>query len=234
MNAEDLRARIVGCTACPLSSLDIVTPVPWHGPVTPGGVVIVGEAPGSSENARGVPFVGPAGRLARRWLSDAGLDPDTVAWCNTCCCYPGRTPTQQEVSACRPNLLDQLALLAPSRVLLFGTVALRAWWMNLPIRHAHGHWWRQPLGGVEVDMMATYHPAWVLRQGGSSPMVAGDVAAFAHHERRELGCAMCGVVEGVVEREEHRGLRLCGGCEPAEGMVRRLSAAFPGVEVVEA
>lgn len=153
--------------------------MPWSGPA-PAEVVILGEAPGRQENGAGKPFVGPAGQLARRWLTTAGLDPETVAWVNTVSCWPHGTPTPEHVTACAGNLKAQLELLQPSFILCLGNVASNAlllypWTMT----QLHGRWWQTK---DKAWAMSTWHPASILRgQDAQKDYEAGqDIARFTH------------------------------------------------------
>lgn len=138
-----IRSQILSCTNCPLSSE--VTPVPFSGP-SPNPFVVIGEAPGATENKRGEPFVGPAGQLLRRainfsmtkvtssWWTDDSDEvarihegySDTFSYLNVVSCYPDGTPTRAHIKACAENLWGQLEVIQPSYGLLVGGVALSA------------------------------------------------------------------------------------------------------------
>ena len=71
---------------------------------TPTRIAVVGEAPGAVEDREGKPFVGPSGMAAARWLTEAGVNVDDIAWLNVVSCYPNRTPNPREVEACQSTL----------------------------------------------------------------------------------------------------------------------------------
>lgn len=198
------KQQVRKCKGCHLSE-KCAGPVPMAGPVSSGQakVLIVGEAPGKAEDKRGVPFIGPAGKLMRAMLSKAGFDLDEVAWCNVVSCYPMReppTPKFDEQTACRSNLRDQVVASGALYVVLAGGIATQAWRSDLKVSDVHGHvflW-----GGMWV-VMPVFHPAAILRdQTKKAPtikdlekfhkVVDGDVVLDA------LGtvCVKCG--EGVV------------------------------------
>lgn len=176
-------------------------PVPWDGPV-PSDIAVVGEAPGRTEDEEGRPFVGVSGRLARSWIEPRFGD---VAWLNVVSCFPNRTPTKNEVEACRVNLESQLELIKPSKILVFGGVAASAW-TDHRIGEIRGRWFRICLreSSMIVWCLATWHPAAVLRNKGLELDVLDDLRVF----RESVGpdaippyvyqpCIKCGSVMGT-------------------------------------
>lgn len=149
---------------------------PFMRPFVPKGwtrrLLVVGEAPGEHEDRHsGRSFTGPAGRLLRRLLREAGYGPLDVAYVNACRCRPRRnaTPTMAQVRACRPFLLRVLQVLRPRAVVAIGASALRALTNDgreLNVTAARGR--RLLIPGLEEPPVAraTYHPAAVLRGAG--------------------------------------------------------------------
>ena len=89
--------------------------------------LIVGEAPGADEDAKGEPFVGRAGQLLNEMLRAIGLNREQVYIANVLKCRPpgNRNPTAAEVAECRPYLDRQIALLQPKMILVVGAIAAR-------------------------------------------------------------------------------------------------------------
>jgi uracil-DNA glycosylase len=126
-------ARWKDCIACPLhTQRDRI--VLACGTV-PCDVLFIGEAPGASEDAVGLPFVGPAGKLLDAIIMSAltGLQQQTtrVALANLVACYPRESkergdgaPSTQEIISCRSRLDEFVALADPKLVVLVGTLAL--------------------------------------------------------------------------------------------------------------
>jgi uracil-DNA glycosylase len=169
----DVRERILDCEACELSGQN--PPVPFYGP-SPAFIGVLGEGPGSEETKQGRPFVGPAGRLARRTLDELGLDPEAMTWFNVTCCWPGvaTNPSAEHVAACRPNLDLQFDLLAPTWLLVFGQSALSGIRPDLSIRRGRGRpFWHR--GAVAY---AVYHPSAVLRNGVMEHPFREDLERF--------------------------------------------------------
>lgn len=174
---EAIRESVRGCTSCGLHT-SCTRPVPFSGP-SPSRVVVVGEAPGEREDVEGRPFVGPSGTLARAWIDK--LQVGDIAWVNVVSCYPHRTPTRQEVNACRGNLERQLSHLRPTYALLLGGVAVSSWWPRVRMGEIRGLWWRANVRGMDEALwaLATWHPAAVLRNRHLQRDVDEDLDVFA-------------------------------------------------------
>jgi DNA polymerase len=127
----------------------------------------VGEAPGEDEDRTGRPFVGRAGQLLDKMIVAMGLARSDVYICNVLKTRPpgNRTPTQDEVAACRPYLLEQLAIVRPEVVVGLGLSATHALLESVEaMSRLRGRWWAiRDARGVEIPFMPTYHPAFLLR-----------------------------------------------------------------------
>ncbi len=125
--------------------------------------LLVGEAPGAEEDARGEPFVGQAGRLLDNMLAALGLARgDNVYIANVLKCRPpnNRTPDPLEVAACRPYLDRQMALIEPKLIVALGrSAATTLLGVDATIGSLRGrvHRYRG------VPLIVTYHPAYLLR-----------------------------------------------------------------------
>ncbi len=123
-------------------------------------VALVGEAPGAQEDARGVPFVGRAGKILDGLMAEAGLDRGRVMITNTVKCRPpgNRRPKGDEMAACRPFLREELrgkkfvlALGLSAAEDLLGKKMVMKDICNRPVR--------ADLGDGELTIMVTYHPS---------------------------------------------------------------------------
>lgn len=189
-----VKMKVKGCRECELSQ-KCDGPVPIAGPESGGAarVVVIGEAPGVVENKRGRPFVGPAGKLQRAMMEQAGFDLDEVAWLNTISCWPTReppTPNRGEMMACRGNLRDQVVASGGLYVLLVGGIATSAWRGDLKVSDVHGQcfiW-----GGMWI-VMPVMHPAAVLRNQLLKAPTISDLTRFAEIVKGDVGLAALGV-----------------------------------------
>ena len=136
-------------------------------------LMFIGEGPGYHEDKQGEPFVGAAGQLLTRLLSEIGLERRDVRICNVVMCRPpgNRDPLPDEIEACRPWLMEQVALVDPAIVVTLGNFATRTI-LDRPISISRVRGQRFIWEGRTV--IPTFHPAAVLRGGGdaSSQMIA--------------------------------------------------------------
>jgi DNA polymerase len=133
-------------------------------------LVFVGEGPGRDEDAQGLPFVGRAGKLLTQMIEAMGLQRKDVYICNVVKCRPpeNRTPEKDEVETCSPFLLRQLDAIAPKVIVCLGSVAAQSLLQtNRGISHFRGEW--RDFRGRKL--LATYHPAYLLR----NPSAKGEV-----------------------------------------------------------
>jgi DNA polymerase len=136
---------------------------------------IVGEAPGDREDKLGRPFVGPAGALLDRELARVGLNRGDFWITNVVKCRPtkpeggrvsNRPPTVKEIRAWSDLLTEELLIVSPRIIVCMGAPAARALIRkDFAITKEHGEWFEGPFGSLAI---ATYHPAYVLRQMGQS------------------------------------------------------------------
>jgi len=167
-----LREEVLPCTACALhqSRQSVV-----FGSGSPDAeVVFVGEAPGRDEDIQGQPFVGRSGQLLTKILAAIGYGRDEVFICNILKCRPpnNRDPQADEVTACEPHLKRQLAILNPRVICCLGRVAAQ----TLLGTDASLKRLRETVHFYEgIPVMATYHPAALLRNPGWKRETWNDV-----------------------------------------------------------
>ncbi|MFZ2950770.1 MAG: uracil-DNA glycosylase [Desulfuromonadaceae bacterium] len=130
-------------------------------------LVFVGEAPGADEDAQGEPFVGDAGKMLNRIIAAMELKREDVYICNVVKSRPpqNRPPEADEVAACMPFLLRQLASINPEVIVALGSSAAQALLQTkVPISKLRGKF--HDFHGI--PLMPTYHPSYLLRTGGNS------------------------------------------------------------------
>lgn len=160
---EALAALVAACSRCSLHEAR-KNPVFGEG-AADARVVCVGEAPGAHEDETGRPFVGRAGRLLDRLLMSIGLPRTSVYICNVLKSRPprNRDPLPEEVAACAPYLLRQLALIEPEVIIAFGAFAART---LLETKSALGRLRGSVHRYSGYPVVVTYHPAALLRNPG--------------------------------------------------------------------
>ncbi|MGH9021314.1 MAG: uracil-DNA glycosylase [Acidimicrobiales bacterium] len=163
------------CTKCRLAETRQRVVI-GTGPTDPV-LMIVGEAPGRTEDEGGEPFIGRSGNLFWRLLrEETGLVRDQCYVTNTVKCRPpdNRVPERDELDACRPWLDDQLADVAPLGVLALGAVAARE---VLGLRGAMAAIHGQVVSVAGAPGLATYHPAAALRNPSLAQVIRADLRA---------------------------------------------------------
>lgn len=132
--------------------------------------MLVGEQPGSQEDLEGHPFVGPAGRLLRELLGEAGIDPATLYLTNTVKHFKFELRGKRRVhsrasaaeqAACRPWLAAELHRVRPEVVVALGAMAAQTLFGNgFRLTRERGQW--RPVGPA-AQGLATWHPSAILR-----------------------------------------------------------------------
>jgi DNA polymerase len=132
-------------------------------------IVLIGEAPGETEDMTGRPFVGRAGQLLTDFLAEAGISRDRDVYIiNTVKCRPpeNRVPTDEEKMACRKFLDAQIDIIKPQAIILCGATALKSFVTldkKQTISKVRGKWMSITVDGVEYKAMTIFHPSYLLR-----------------------------------------------------------------------
>ena len=142
-----------------------------------GRVMIIGEAPGEEEDAQGRPFVGRAGQLLTKIIEAMGLTRDEVFIGNIVKCRPpeNRKPLPDEMSACLPYLRAQIEQLKPKLIVALGATAVQGLLQieTVGITKLRGQW----MSYQGIDLMPTFHPAYLLRNPPAKREVWEDMKA---------------------------------------------------------
>jgi uracil-DNA glycosylase len=163
-----LHAAAAGCKACDLwqhATQTVFGEGPEH-----ARVMMIGEVPGDQEDRQGHPFVGPAGTLLDRALSEAGIDRQDVYVTNIVKHFKfepkgkrriHKKPNAAEISACRPWLDAELAVVRPEIVVLLGATATESLLgRNFRVTQHRGQWLESKIAPF---VLATVHPSSILR-----------------------------------------------------------------------
>jgi DNA polymerase len=132
-------------------------------------LMLVGEAPGRSEDIQGEPFVGAAGKLLDTLLSEIGFSRTQVFITNVVKCRPpeNRDPLPDEIETCTPYLSRQIGIIQPAMIVTLGkhSTAYVLGRANLPFRsitQEHGRVHETVILGVKTVVFPTFHPAAAL------------------------------------------------------------------------
>lgn len=165
-----LADRIAGCNKCGLCQGRTRT-VPGQGHARPD-ILFIGEGPGRDEDLQGLAFIGRAGQLLTRLITAMGLTRDDVFIGNIVKCRPtedgkglkDRPPTRAEMDACLPYLHEQIEMLKPKAIVALGGSAVKGLFGDemTGITKLRGKW----LAYRGIAVMPTFHPSYLLRQGG--------------------------------------------------------------------
>jgi uracil-DNA glycosylase family 4 len=143
-------------------------------------LVFVGEGPGHDEDVQGLPFVGRAGKLLTQMIEAMGLTREQVYICNVVKCRPpeNRKPEDDEVATCSPYLYRQLDVIAPKAIVcLGGTAAQELLKTKDSISRFRGTWF----DFRNTKLLATYHPAYLLRNPNAKGEVWKDLQKVMAH-----------------------------------------------------
>ena len=130
-------------------------------------LMIIGEGPGANEDAEGKPFVGRAGKLLNKMLAAIQLDRRKVYISNVVNYRPpgNRRPTEVEIERYLPYLKSHIEIINPKILLLLGSTALNTLIGNeAVISKARGKWIQKEIGTVKPWIIASFHPAFLMRQ----------------------------------------------------------------------
>ncbi len=161
---DELREALSRFDLCPLRAT--ATNLVFADGNPDSGLMFIGEAPGADEDRQGLPFVGASGKLLDRMLAAIGRDRTTAYITNTIFWRPpgNRTPTPLESELCVPFLERHIELVRPKMLVLLGkqaaTVVLES---AEGITRLRGKWKAYTRSGLDLPVMPTYHPAYLLR-----------------------------------------------------------------------
>ena len=134
-------------------------------------ILVVGEAPGQTEDERGIPFCGQSGQFLKNHLRPLGIDLGTDCWVtNALICRPpgNKIEDKNAVSYCRPNVVNAVTELSPERIVLLGNKAVEsvmAWVAPGVDLDPHAKWANHPVPSRRLNawVASCWHPSFVMR-----------------------------------------------------------------------
>jgi uracil-DNA glycosylase len=163
--------------ACPLK--DTRTKLVFGAGNANADLMLVGEAPGASEDKQGLPFVGRAGKLLDELLAEQGIQRSDVFITNVICCRPpgNRDPLPDEIEACNPYLNKKIELIEPKVICTLGNFATKLLTGNpTGITKIHGRPQEREVAGRVVLLFPIFHPAAALRTDSVKQLLRDDFA----------------------------------------------------------
>jgi DNA polymerase-1 len=241
------------CKSCTLSHDRYVG---GHGCADRPDIMAVGEAPGYEEVAQGMPFVGRSGKLLRETLTALGVDTSRVYYTNACCCRPpmNRTPKAVDIEACHGRLMSEIEAVRPSIIVALGNTALSSLLGGMTvITKRRGMYEEIELpGGARVGVIASLHPAGILRdpegfkdladdldlayrltQDGSAPVIEPPYDSFI---MVDSGKAFGGLLNRLAVEKRHGRLVAIDleteGLDPRRGEILSASFTFENLDTM--
>ncbi|MBM3903620.1 MAG: uracil-DNA glycosylase [Thaumarchaeota archaeon] len=175
MSISELRGQVTSCTKCELCKTR-TNAVPGKG--NPNAkIVFIGEAPGRTEDVRGEPFVGSAGKKLSDALAKNGILRDSVYITNVVKCRPpnNRVPNESERESCRPYLDAELDAIKPEIICVLGNTASNSVLGQREITKNRGKI-------IEKDgkkYFLTFHPAAIIYNQELAAIFESDIATLA-------------------------------------------------------
>jgi uracil-DNA glycosylase family 4 len=164
---DAVASEVIVCSKCPLWK-SRKNAVPGIG--NPNSrIMFIGEAPGVSEDVKGEPFVGTAGKFLDALLLQVGFSRKQVFITNVVKCRPprNREPKPLEIETCTPYLDKQMLIIRPEVVVTLGshstsTVFSKAMLPFNSITQVRGKLYKASILGLQLTVFPTFHPASAL------------------------------------------------------------------------
>ena len=172
---EELNSKICNCQKCSLGATR--TKFVFGVGKPNADIMLIGEAPGADEDAKGEPFVGRAGQLLTKILEAVKINREDVFICNILKCRPpnNRAPLPEEMQTCEPYLKKQIEIIKPKIILCLGRVSAQAILQTKEtltnLREKVHHY-------ENIPLMVTFHPAALLRNPNWKKPTWEDVQNF--------------------------------------------------------
>ncbi|HEV3432785.1 MAG TPA: uracil-DNA glycosylase [Nitrososphaera sp.] len=178
---EKIAGDVRGCPLCKLARTR-KNAVPGEGQIS-AQIMFIGEAPGRSEDEKGKPFVGAAGRILDNVLKKAGIERSQVFITNIVKCRPpnNRVPEEDELIACRPYLDRQIALIKPKVICILGRTAYSSILGGSSITANRG----KIVERSGQKYFSTFHPAAVIYNKNLRSRLEDDLKKLAEEINKE-------------------------------------------------
>ena len=136
-------------------------------------IMLIGEGPGANEDQVGMPFIGRAGQLLDKMLLSINLSRENIYITNVVNYRPpeNRSPTEKEIQRYLPYLIQHIEIISPKILILLGSTALNTLIGDEEvISKARGKWIEKKIGKCNTSVIASFHPAFLMRQPAQKAM----------------------------------------------------------------
>ncbi len=191
LKLQSLREKVEQCSCCPLAATRARTVFGEGDPEAE--VMFIGEGPGRQEDLTGRPFVGRAGELLTRIIElGMGIPRSDVFIANLVKCRPtvdmkmerDRPPDRDELTSCSPYIRQQVEIIQPRVIVALGSPSAKFLLdTTTGITALRGRWGEY----CGIPVMPTYHPSYILRNGGEASPLRRDVWDDIKKVLRKLG-----------------------------------------------
>lgn len=175
---NELKQECLNCLKCELGKTRTNLVFSDGNPET-AKAILIGEAPGETEDLTGTPFVGRAGKLLNEFLAKSGISrSDELYIINTVKCRPpqNRVPEKEEKAQCEGYLHSQIDIINPKIIIFCGATALKSFSNSkTPISKIRGELMEIEVLGKKYIAMAIFHPSYLLRQHSLEPGAPRDL-----------------------------------------------------------
>ncbi len=168
---QEIREMVIACTKCDLCKTR-TNAVPGKGSHA-AEIMFVGEAPGRTEDIRGEPFVGAAGKKLRAILEKNGISQESIYITNVVKCRPpnNRVPTEEERASCQEHLQNEIDAIKPKIICVLGNTASNSILGQSEITKNHG----QTIKKDGNLYFLTFHPAAVIYNQKLGSLLEHDI-----------------------------------------------------------
>ena len=173
---DRLKKSILNIKNCSLK--DSATNIVFSDGNAKAKIMLIGEAPGATEDQEGLPFVGRAGALLDKMLASINLDRKKVYISNIINYRPpdNRRPTDEEIKRYLPFISKHIEIINPKILVLLGSTAMNALIGNeVVISKMRGKWIEKKFGNCKTSVIITFHPAFLMRQPAQKKMAWVDL-----------------------------------------------------------
>ena len=162
MQFDQLKQEYLKCNKCP-QLCDSRIQVVFGSGNEKAQILLVGEAPGSSEDKQGIPFCGMSGKILNELLASVGLSREDIFITNTILCRPpkNRNPTKEEINNCKSRLDQLIEIMQPKVIVTIGNFATDRIIGKTGIKTIHG----KVFDYNNIKVIPVVHPASYLYSG---------------------------------------------------------------------